>query len=134
MNLNLAPGLLEEIVEHAKAVYPNEACGLLAGRNNMAGRFIPMQNTRASQTEYEMDPGQLVKELRSIRESGNTLVGIFHSHPFGPPQPSRRDVDGFHYPEAACLIVSLEDADHPRAVAFRIIESEVSAIELHVIV
>jgi [CysO sulfur-carrier protein]-S-L-cysteine hydrolase len=134
MNLNLDPGLLEEIVAHAKASYPREACGLLAGRNNTASRFISMENTRFSPTEYEMDPQELVRQLRSIRESGEALIAIYHSHPAGPLRPSKRDVERSHYPDSAYLIVSLEDPERPETAAFRIIEGEVLDIEVHVIV
>ena len=134
MNLNLDPGLLEEIVAHAKASYPREACGLLAGRNNTASRFISMENTRSSPTEYEMDPQELVRQLRSIRESGEALIAIYHSHPAGPLRPSKRDVARSHYPDSAYLIVSLEDPERPETAAFRIIGGEVLDIEVHVIV
>jgi [CysO sulfur-carrier protein]-S-L-cysteine hydrolase len=134
VNLNLDPGLLEEILRHATASYPKEACGLLAGRNNIANRFIPMENTRASSTEYEMDPQALVQELRRIRESGETLIAIYHSHPSGPLRPSKQDVARSYYPDSACLIVSFEDPKRPKTAAFRIIGSEVLDIEVHVIV
>ena len=131
MNLSLGPGLLEEVMEHAKKSYPHEGCGLLVGRGG-ASRFIPMENVQATSTEYEMDPGQLIGVLRDLRETGEELVAIYHSHPSGPARPSKSDIERAYYPEAAHLIVSLADSESPRTAAFRIIEGEAFEIEIHV--
>ena len=136
MNLRLAPGLLEELIEHAKKCCPLEGCGLVAGSRSplLGSRFIPVENARPSSSEYEMDPAELIRVLRDLRNTGQDLVAIYHSHPFGPAQPSKRDIERAYYPEAAHLIVSLAEPERPRAAAFRIIEGEVLEIEVHVIV
>src|SRR5439155_10502153 len=107
MNLSLAPGLLEKVIEHAKKCYPLEGCGLIVGlRPSPAGlRFIPMQNVKASTSEYELDPAELIRVLRDLRNRGEKLVAIYHSHPSGPAEPSKRDIERASYPEAAHLIV-----------------------------
>jgi [CysO sulfur-carrier protein]-S-L-cysteine hydrolase len=133
MHLTLAPGILEEVFQHAKAAFPNEACGLLVGRD-MADRFIPVKNISPSVQEYEMDPAELIAALRGVRESGERLIAIFHSHPHGPAAPSKTDVDRAYYPEAAHLIISLAELEHPRAEAFRIIDGEALPVELRAIV
>lgn len=133
MNLSLAPGLLEEIIEHARRCYPKEGCGLLVGRQ-AADRFIAVDNASASETAYDMEPAQLIGALRDLRAGGERLVAIYHSHPRGPAQPSRSDIERAYYPEAAHLIVSLAEPEHPQAAAFRIIDGDVLEIEVHVIV
>ncbi len=133
MDLTLAPGILGEVIQHAKEKYPNEACGLLVGRRG-AERFIRVKNISAEPSRYEMDPSELIATLRSLRESGERLIAIFHSHPHGPAAPSNTDVEQAYYPEAAHLIVSLAEPECPQAVAFRIIDGEVLPVEVHVIV
>jgi proteasome lid subunit RPN8/RPN11 len=133
MNLILAPGLLERIVEHAKQAYPNEGCGLLVGRQ-AAERFIPVRNISGSESEYEMEPSQLIGGLRGLRDTGEQLIAIYHSHPRGPARPSRSDIERAYYPEAAHLIISLADPDHPCSAAFRIAGEEAVEVEVHVIV
>ncbi len=133
MNLLLAPGLLEQLIEQAKANYPLEACGLLVGSGS-ATRFIPMENILASSSAYEMDPGKLISTLRDLRSTGEDLQAIYHSHPHGPARPSKSDIERAYYPEAAHLIVSLADLERPQAAAFRIIEGKVLEIEVHAIV
>jgi proteasome lid subunit RPN8/RPN11 len=133
MDLTLSPGTLDQVIQKAKSVYPREACGLLVGRAT-ADRFIPMANISASSQEYEMDPVELIRELRQLREAGESLIAIFHSHPHGPAEPSQTDIRRAYYPEAAHLIVSLADLERPQAAAFRIIDGEALAIELRAIV
>src|SRR5262249_38654643 len=129
----LAPGILDQLVQHAKNAYPQEACGLLVGRN-AADRFIPVRNISAQAHEYEMDPGQLIATLRGLRDTGEKLLSIFHSHPQGPAALSNTDIGRAYYPEAAHLIVSLEQPEHPQAVAFRIVDGEVLPIQVRAIV
>ena len=131
--LTLSPGILESVIQHAKSAYPIEACGLLAG-GNAAERFIPIKNVSAHPHEYEMDPAELIAALREIRQTGETLIAIFHSHPHGPAEPSKTDIQRAYYPDAAHLIVSLAELEHPQVAAFRIIDGDALAVELHVIV
>jgi proteasome lid subunit RPN8/RPN11 len=133
VKLVLSPGLLDQLIEHARKKYPEEACGLLVGRGS-ADRFIPMENTLASTTAFEMDPAQLKSVFRDLRQSGEELIGIYHSHPSGPARPSKMDFVRAYYPEAAQLIVSLADPERPQAAAFRIVDGEVLEIEVHAIV
>jgi [CysO sulfur-carrier protein]-S-L-cysteine hydrolase len=133
MNLTLAPGILEEVIQEARNAYPKEACGLLVGRG--AGeRFIPVKNIAAHPDQYEMDPAELIAVFRTLRETGKQLIAIVHSHPHGPAEPSKMDIERAHYPEAAHLIVSLAEPESPQAVAFRIVDGEVLPVEVHVIV
>jgi [CysO sulfur-carrier protein]-S-L-cysteine hydrolase len=133
VNLVLAPGLLNQVIDHARSSYPEEGCGLLVGIDH-ATRFIPMQNVLASSSAYEMDPRQLISTLRDLRNIGEQLVAIYHSHPHGPARPSRRDIECAYYPETAHLIVSLADSERPQAAAFRIVDGESLEIEVHAIV
>ncbi len=133
MNLILVPGILEQMIQHATAAYPREGCGLLVGRGP-AERFIPMKNISSSPAEFEMEPAELISVLRNLRGTGEQLIGIYHSHPHGPAEPSRKDIERAYYPEAAQLIVSLSDQEHPQTAAFRIIDGAAVPVELHVIV
>src|SRR5262249_44821971 len=127
MNVVITSLILDQLIEHARAAFPREACGLLVGRN-AAARFIPMKNAVASADRYEMDPTELMVQLRGLRPTGEPLIAIFHPHPHGPAEPSKTDVERAYYPEAAHLIVSLAEPERPQAVAFRIIDGGVLPI------
>jgi proteasome lid subunit RPN8/RPN11 len=133
MNLLVGPGILDQVTEHATHVYPNEGCGLLVG-THAAERFIAIKNVAESSTEYEMDPAELIHILRGLRNSGEQLVAIYHSHPHGPAQLSRADIARAYYPEAAHLVISLADLERPQAAAFRIVDGAALPVELRVIV
>ena len=118
MNITLAPGILEKMLNHARECLPEESCGIIAGLNGVGDRFIPVTNRMASSRAYEMDPAELIGALRSLRESGQAMLAIYHSHPNAPAQPSTHDIQRAHYPEAAQIIVSLENAARPDVRAF----------------
>lgn len=134
MNLLLGDGILDQIVRHAQAARPLEGCGLLIGHDRSVNRFVPVTNKLGSPTAYEMDPAELISALRALRESGESLLAIYHSHPTGVAMPSSRDVERAYYPEAAHIIVSLASPESPVVRGFRIVDARAIEIELHVIV
>jgi proteasome lid subunit RPN8/RPN11 len=81
-----------------------------------------------------MDPQELIAAFRNLRGTGERLIAIAHSHPDGPAELSKTDIEQAYYPEAAHLIISLAELNSPQAVAFRIIDGQALPIELHVIV
>ena len=134
MNLVLPPGLLEEMVRHARSALPLESCGLLAGKEHTATRFLAITNRLGSATEFDMEPTELVAALRAFRTNGESLVAIFHSHPAGPARLSGRDLERAWYPEAAHIIVSFASPESPDVRGFRILDGKAVEIELRVIV
>jgi proteasome lid subunit RPN8/RPN11 len=135
VNLILEPSVLEDIIAHARQCHPKEGCGLVAGAPLAFGRrFLPMRNVLDSDTAFNMDPQELINALRDLRNAGEELIAIYHSHPFGPAKPSPYDVERAYYPKAAQIIVSLADPLRPQTAAFRIIDGEVLEVELRAIV
>jgi len=134
MSLTLGPNLLNDMIAHAKNCLPEEACGLVVIRPPHDIRFLALPNSLRSETAYEIDPALLATTFRKLRDSGEELLAIFHSHPKGPAHPSKRDLEHAFYPEVAHIIVSLADPERPQARGFRIIDGEAFEIELHAIV
>jgi proteasome lid subunit RPN8/RPN11 len=57
---------------------------------------------------YTAAPEDLFTAQRAMRERGETLFGIYHSHPrSADPYPSATDVELAYYPEASYLIIGL---------------------------
>ena len=133
MHLSLSAEIMEQIVNHARSVYPQEACGLLIGHTPNGERFVATANVLASETAYEVDPGFLAATFRSLRSTGEQLVAIVHSHPRGPAEPSETDLQRAYYPETAHIIVSLASPERPQVRGFRIIDGQSYEIELHAI-
>jgi len=53
------------------------------------------------------DPEEQYRAMKEIADSGESLLAIYHSHPWGPAYPSKRDVNMAFYPESFYLIISL---------------------------
>lgn len=111
--LILPANLRDQILVHLLDAAPNEGVGLLAtraavapGEDVVAARFYPGRNKDASPTRFAMDEGDVLTAIRDIRERGDALGAIVHSHIYGPPTPSRIDLDEAYYPEALMVIVS----------------------------
>lgn len=128
--LRIPNSFVEAIVEQARAEYPNEACGLLAGSDGGATKRFPMTNAERSPVIYRMEPAEQLRVFREIEQEGLDLVAIYHSHTRSPAYPSATDVSLAYYPEAVYLIVSLADPQAPDLRGFRIVDGKVSEVEL----
>ena len=78
-----------ELVEHALAEQPNEACGLVVVRDGVAERYIAGRNAAASPYRFDLD---VPPETWFLEDDGYELA-VFHSHLSSPPRPSRTDVE-----------------------------------------
>jgi proteasome lid subunit RPN8/RPN11 len=106
--------------EHVQALLPEEACGLLGGRQSGVRMVLPVLNKLRSRTRFRMDPQGQISAMQRIEEEEEDVVGIYHSHPAGPVGPSQTDLLEAAYPEAAYVIWS-HDAGNWICRAFRIV-------------
>jgi len=124
------PAVRRELEEHAQAEAPNEACGLLAGRDGEPVRFFAMKNLDASPVSYRLDPKEQLHVFDEMDDEGLDLLGIFHTHTHSEAYPSETDTKLAFYPDAYYLVMSLSDREHPLLRAFRILEGEIAEEEL----
>jgi len=119
--LTVPRSLAEEILAHARAELPNEACGLLSGSlaDGRATTFHPARNAEASPLRYNVHPDDLVRITFAIEDGGEELVAIFHSHTLSPAVPSATDRREAMYPDPFYLLASLADPDAPPERALR---------------
>jgi proteasome lid subunit RPN8/RPN11 len=75
-----------------------------------AKEAFPLVNQLGSPTRFVSEPDSLFRALKSARGLGLEVVAIYHSHPDGPPVPSRTDLDWRWAPGVADLIVGLSGA------------------------
>ena len=77
----------------AAARHPLEVCGLLLGEGERITAAVETRNVHpSSQTHFEIDPQALIDAHRAARGgAGPEVLGYFHSHPSGPPEPSATD-------------------------------------------
>jgi len=115
----------QQILAYAREAAPDECCGLIGGDGEIAGSLYPMRNVAANATvAYEAAPEDLFSAQRQMRERGEQLLAIYHSHPrASEPQPSETDVRLAFYPQAIYFIVALA-GEQPVMRAFNISETE----------
>ena len=84
--MKLTPTLQQQILEHARAEFPREACGLVAvvkGRR----RYFPCRNIAETPDEhFILDPTDYAET-----EDKGEIVAVIHSHPITNHNPSQAD-------------------------------------------
>ena len=111
---------------HARSCAPEECCGLLGGEGDGAASVYPLRNVAPRpEVAYEAAPEGLFEAQRRMRARGETLVGVYHSHPrSAEPAPSRTDVRLAFYPDAFYFIIGFGEGGECVLRAFRISERE----------
>lgn len=108
--LQLPASSRRQIADWAAAGYPHETCGLLLGRSNGGCNDISEAiqvdnlNTRRAHDRFELDPGGFQAADARAREQGLDIIGVWHSHPDHPAEPSETDRSQA-WPEWSYIIV-----------------------------
>jgi len=94
-------------------------------RGGKATTIYSLRNVaRDTNVSYEAAPEDLFSAQRQMRERGEELLAIYHSHPrSADPFPSQTDVRLAYYPQAVYFIIGLA-GPLPVIRAFRISERE----------
>ncbi|MGW8273264.1 MAG: M67 family metallopeptidase [Thermodesulfovibrionales bacterium] len=121
--------VLREMEEHAREGYPNEVCGILAGRGFESCRVCRVLSVEQSPVSYFMDSRAQFRVFREIRERGEKMLVIYHSHPVSEAFPSQKDVALAAYPDAVYVIISLLH-ETPAIRGFRILQGKVEEVAI----
>jgi proteasome lid subunit RPN8/RPN11 len=127
--------MVDAILAQARAEYPNEACGVIIGRNGIAERLKPMFNAAASPTFYEFDPKDLLSLYREVDDNDEEIVVIYHSHTETEAYPSRTDISYAGEPGAHYVLVSIREEIAPATEfrSYRIIDGAVTEEQVEII-
>jgi [CysO sulfur-carrier protein]-S-L-cysteine hydrolase len=120
----------KEIVEQGLREFPNECCGVIAGREGVALKVIPMKNADASPVTYRLDGKEQLQVFDAMDDESLELWAIYHSHTHSEAFPSETDVRLAFYPDARYLVLSLADREQPVLRSFSIRDGEVVEEEL----
>ncbi|MBW3590605.1 MAG: M67 family metallopeptidase [Actinobacteria bacterium] len=113
MKLTIPEQIYDEMIQHCKDGFPNEACGFLGGPEGLVERHYPLPNAAASPVYYRPGDKEMLAAINDIDDHDQELVAIYHSHVASAPVPSPTDVREAHYPDSVYVIVSLMDMDSP---------------------
>jgi proteasome lid subunit RPN8/RPN11 len=130
--IRLTKALFDRMIAHCRSEYPHEACGMFSGRDGIAERIYEMPNIESSPVSYLVDSQAQFRAMKEMRENGEEMVSIYHSHPQSRPYPSQKDVRLAYYPDAIYIIVGLGDGERPEARAYTILDGEVSEAVIEV--
>jgi proteasome lid subunit RPN8/RPN11 len=134
--------MVQQLIDHARAGLPNEACGVIVGDAPAASggrplRWEPTTNAAESAFRYEINPDDLYRLTVATDDADEAFWGIVHSHTHTPARPSATDVGQAFYPDALYILVSLSSDDDPDLLpgvpsvrAWRIVDGEVFEVEL----
>jgi [CysO sulfur-carrier protein]-S-L-cysteine hydrolase len=126
--LTITRDLYDQIVAHARADHPDEACGVLAGPagSERPARFIPMTNAARSPTFYEFDSTEHFQVWQEMDERDEEPVVIYHSHTATEAYPSRTDVSYANEPGAHYVLVSTREPTSTEFRSYRILDGQVT--------
>ena len=130
--MRIPQGMIDEVVAHAREDLPNECCGLIGGVGEEAKTLYRARNAFASPFSYRVDPNDQYRIIeKEMREAGEELLAIYHSHTKSPAYPSQTDLnEAASWPEQVYLIVSLADPEAPDVKAFWLKDGEIADAEL----
>jgi proteasome lid subunit RPN8/RPN11 len=94
--LTLSDELAAQLLVAAGRAFPLECCGLVEGSRTEGGWRVTALHEAANMAEdparhFLIDPQRQFDVMRALRGSETRIIGCFHSHPGGPPEPSATD-------------------------------------------
>lgn len=104
--------ILDQIRLHGEATYPEECCGFLlgiAGEENHVTALHQVPNRQEDQRthRYTITPADYRNADQAARATGLDIVGMYHSHPDHPAQPSETDLAEATFPGYTYVIASV---------------------------
>ena len=142
-SVELSAGLVQQLIDHARAEYPNEGCGVIVGDRpaadgGVARRWEPARNEAASPFRYRVHRDDLYRLTIETDDADEVFWAIVHSHVRSPAVPSPTDIGAATYPDALYILVSLAEdlADaatgRPSVRAWRIVDRAIHEVEVSV--
>jgi proteasome lid subunit RPN8/RPN11 len=123
MAVQMTAQALRELEAHLAAAYPNEGAGLLLGTANETGKqvtvVLPLANRWEGTEQYHrflLTPQDMLHGEKEAATRGLDVIGIFHSHPDHPAEPSGFDQE-WALPWYSYLITTVAEgrATHTRS-------------------
>jgi len=95
--LDISETALNDMLDHAEMEYPNECCGFFYGSDSGEARVAAVAKRVKNAKEgdrsdrFEITPDDYRKAEAFAQEQDLDLLGVYHSHPDHPAEPSEHD-------------------------------------------
>ncbi|CAH9019667.1 M67 family metallopeptidase [Candidatus Nitrosacidococcus sp. I8] len=100
--------IVNQLLAQAQASSQQEICGLISAADGIPTRCYQVENIASHpDTQFLLNPEIQIRAMKQIREQGESLFGIYHSHPHSPPLPSKSDTIQTAYSKVLYFIISL---------------------------
>lgn len=131
--IELPRPLAIRLLHEAQKTPDQEVCGLIAARDGLPCRVVSVRNAANDvQRLFDMDERELIDAVKGMRERGEELYAIYHSHPDAAPVPSEADIARAGYPEKLHLIISLETKGVLQMLGWRFVDGNPEVVEVGV--
>ena len=111
MTARISESMARSIRQHGERAYPEECCGVLAGKAGSIKevlRLVPMENRRTDDPHrYLIAPDDLRRTMATLAASGLEVLGYYHSHPDHRAVPSAYDTE-HAWPWYSYIIVAVD--------------------------
>lgn len=135
MRLEITQNLLERIHRHGEEAYPDEGAGLLLGSLeagvHVVSAILPLDNARESaarHNRYLLTPQDYLNGELEAEKRGLDVIGVFHSHPDHPNEPSEFDRE-WAMPIFAYIITSVRSGQSAGSRSWVLSENRAQFIE-----
>ena len=121
--LLLQPHFRVQLGGEARAHFPRECCGLIEGRDGKIDFLHPVKNLSTQNHRFEIDPREQFRLLKETRARGTDIIGCYHSHPNGRPEPSITDREGAGEDDFLWLVIALTGPQSPVTIQAFVFEA-----------
>ena len=129
-HLNIKQQILDAMVDHARAMAPVEACGILSGEGPYVTDIHIMTNGDNSPDHFSLLPEEQFAVAKAIRAKAEKMLAVYHSHPATPARPSEEDRRLAFAPGVIHVIVSLMDPREPDVKGFLLDDDDVASVPI----
>ena len=131
--MQISRELYDRMVAHAVADAPDECCGIISSRDDVAVELFQMENTAHTWMRYEMDNMELYRVVTGIEDAGLDVGIIYHSHTRSEPYPSQTDINLASWPDSLYIIIGLASGPEAKVRAYTIRDGQVEEASLTVV-
>ena len=129
--IQLSLKIIQQLLHHAQSFVNKEVCGLIGIKDGKAQSCYPVKNVDANpQCKFTLDAAEQIRVFKTLREKGEQLFAIYHSHPQSEAYPSAADLALVNYPDVLYLIISLNTKGVLELRGFYLVNNQVEEVTL----